>query len=84
MSGGMLPDILASEAASRTVERWRVDDGALAVRFSGSTEERNLVCDRCGRRHWILETHSRDGHPILAVKCHGCGTKVSLALVAAH
>ena len=73
-------EVTLAEAGRLTILSWRVDDGGLVLRF-GADDERALRC-RCGRAHWIIETHHDGGRAILAVKCHGCGTQQVLRLAA--
>ena len=79
VAGSMVTDVTLAEAGRSPVVAWRVEDGALVLRFSGSTDERALRCN-CGRHHWIVETRHADGRAILAVKCHGCGTTGTVPL----
>jgi len=79
----MAEDVTLAEASGLGVRSWRIDEGVLVLQFSGTKEERSLRCN-CGRNHWIVETRHEGGRPVLAVRCHGCGTKQELRLEAAH
>src|SRR2546422_10940197 len=80
VAGSMVTDVTLADAGRSPVVAWRVEDGALVLRFSGSTDERALRCN-CGRHHWIVETRHADGRAMLAGKCHGSGTTGAGSLV---
>lgn len=72
----MPAEIGVTDAARGRVTGWRVVQGELLVRSAESVDELVLRCDRCGRRHWVIETEAG----ALAVTCHGCGAKRRLLL----
>ena len=75
----MPSEIPLAEAANLRVRAWTIVDGSLRLRFTGSEEDLAVRCV-CGRCHWVVETHASGTRGVLAVKCHGCGTKADLVL----
>lgn len=76
----MLPEIGLSDVRGRSIDTWTVVEGHVLVTFPGDPQSRTLRCV-CGRTHWTVETRTIDGRSILALRCHGCGTRVELLLV---
>jgi len=55
---------------------WRISEEGLFLRLE-SQAERQLCCE-CTRSHWILHSETIKGRAVLTLKCHCCGSEMSL------